>query len=225
VVVGLGGSVLVTRTFGVSLPPSWAALLAIMAAVALSGRELARRLTSVRKGRLGERLVADRLCSLSDDYWLINDVLLPGGRGNVDHTLIGPCGVVVIETKRLAGRIRCYGDDWSVNGRQRGSISRQVNGGAAAIRYYLAARHPELASTALRWVESIVVFTHPLCRLEVNRPSTVVVRYSELLQLVLALAKKNRLAPLVAARLAESLAATTGSTAVQSATSSRKEHG
>lgn len=182
-----------------------------MVAMVSAGTEVIRRLTSVRKGRLGERLVTDRLRSLSDDYWLVNDVMLPRGRGNVDHVLIGPCGVVVIETKRLAGRIRCYGDEWSVNGRRRGSISRQVNSGASTIRYYLAARHPDLVSTALRWVGSIVVFTHPTCRLEVNRARTAVVRYSELLQVILDLAKKHHLAPSVASRLAESLVASQAS--------------
>lgn len=186
-------------------------VLAIIVVAASTGTELVRRLTSVRKGRLGERLVTDRLRSLSDAYWLINDVMLPRGRGNVDHVLIGPCGVVVIETKRLAGRIRCNGDDWSVNGRRRGSISRQVNSGASTIRYHLAARHPDLISTALRWVESIVVFTHPTCRLEVNRARAAVVRYSELLQVVLELAKKHHLAPSIASRLAESLVASQGS--------------
>lgn len=182
-----------------------------MVAVVSAGREVVRRLTSVRKGRLGERLVTDLLRSLPDDYCLVNDVMLPQGRGNVDHVLIGPCGVVVIETKRLAGRIRCYGDEWSVKGRRSGSISRQVNSGASAIRYYLAARHPDLVWTALRWVESIVVFTHPTCRLEVNRARTVVVPYSELRQVVLELAKKHHLAPAVASRLAESLLASQAS--------------
>lgn len=133
--------------------------------------------------------------------------MLVRARGNVDHVLVGPCGVVVIETKRLAGRIRCYGDEWSVNGHPRGSISHQVNSGACAVRYFLVERHPDLSSTALRWVESVVVFTHPLCRLEVNRPRTTVVRYSELLQVVLALAEKHRMASGIAARLAETLVA------------------
>lgn len=184
-----------------------AAVVVIMTAAVSAGTEVFRRLTSVRKGRLGERLVTNRLHSLSDDYWLINDVMLPRGRGNVDHVLIGPCGVVVIETKRLAGRIRYDGDEWFVNGRRRGSISRQVNSGATAVRYYLTERHPDLVSTALRWVESIIVFTHPTCRFEGNGARTVIVRYSQLLEAVLELAKKHNLAPVVASRLAQSLAA------------------
>jgi nuclease-like protein len=212
-VLGLSGSLLITFKATTDLFPPWAAVAASMVVVGSTGTRIVRRLRSVRKGRLGERLVTDLLGSLSDDYCLVNDVLLPQRHGNVDHVLIGPCGVVVIETKRLAGRIRCYADEWSVNGFQRGSISRQVNSGAASIRYYLAARHPDLVPGALRWVESIVVFTHPTCRLEVNRARTVVVRYSELLQVIVDLAKKHHLAPSVASRLAESLIACTAEAA------------
>ena len=206
-VLGLGASLLITFTVTTDRFPPWAAVAASMAVVVSAGTRIVRRLASVRKGRLGERLVTDLLGSLSDDYCLVNDVRLPPGHGNVDHVLVGPCGVVVIETKRLAGRIRCYGDEWSVNGCRRGSISRQVNSGASTVRQYLAARHPDLAPSALRWVESIVVFTHPRCRLEVNRARTAVVRCSELLQVVSDLARKHHLAPAVGARLAESLVA------------------
>jgi hypothetical protein len=198
-IAGLGatGVVLVIE----SPPVQWAGVAALLGAVPL-GVKVSHRLSSVRKGRLGERLVTDLLRRLPDDYWLVNDVMLGRMRGNVDHVLIGPCGVVVIETKRLAGRIRCWGDEWSVNGRLRGSISRQVNAGASAVRSFLARPHPEL-----RWVESIIVFAHPLCRLEVNHAKTAVVRYSELAQVILELAKRHRMAPETATRLAQSLVA------------------
>ena len=203
--LALAGVVLAGVNLKASPVPAWAAI-TVVAVVALStAAPIARRLTSVRKGRLGERLITDLLRRLPDDYWLVNDVMLRRGRGNVDHVLIGPCGVVVIETKRIAGRIRCYGDEWSVNGHRRGSISRQVNSGGCAVRYYLTERHPDLASTALRWVESVIVFTHPTCRLEINRARTTVVRYSELLQLVLTLAEKHRMPSTAATRLAESI--------------------
>ena len=203
------GLVVGVAAFGIILAASgdgasrWAGGAAALGVLPL-GASIARRLASVRKGRLGERLVAELLRRLPDDYWLINDITLGRTRGNIDHVLIGPCGVVVIETKRLAGRIRCWGDEWFVNGYRRKSISRQVNSGACAVRYFLIERYYDLAP---RWVESIVVFTHPLCRLEVNWPRTTVVRYSELLQVVLELAKKHRMTPATAARLAESLVA------------------
>ena len=213
--IGLGGSVLVILNPTTSRFPQWTAIVAIIAATMSAGMKVARRLTSVRKGRLGERLVTHRLHSLSDEYWLVNDVVLPRGRGNVDHVLIGPCGVVVIETKRLAGRIRCDGDEWFVNGWRRESISRQVNSGASAVRCYLAECHPDLVPTALRWIESIVVFTHPTCRFEVNRARTTVVRYSSVLEVVLELARKHHLVPSDASRLAASLAASQASEPVR----------
>jgi hypothetical protein len=197
---------IVVANYGTSL--MWVGLPPILASVPL-GRVVVRRLASVRKGRLGERLVIDLLRRLPDDYCLINDVMLERGRGNIDHVLVGPCGVVVIETKRLAGNIRCNGDDWYVNGYRGRSISGQVNAGAAAVRYFLAERHPDLGPT---WVESVIVFTHPLCRLKVAQAQAIVVRYSELLKVVLELARKHRMDPKTAAQLAESLLASQNGT-------------
>jgi hypothetical protein len=181
-----------------------AGLIAVLTALRLGG-PVTRRLRSVRKGRLGERLVVDLLGGLPDDYWLINDVTLGLAHGKIDHVLIGPCGVVVIETKRLAGTIRCSGDEWSVDGHRREGLTRRADSGACAVRYYLSERHPELTSTALRWVESLIVFTHPLCRLEVNHAPATIVRYSQLFQAVRELARKHQLAPAVATELAQTL--------------------
>jgi hypothetical protein len=112
------GLVVVVAALGIILAASgdgasrWAGGAAALGVLPLVAR-IARRVASVRKGRLGERLVADLLHRLPDDYWLINDITLGRTRGNIDHVIIGPCGVVVIETKRLAGRVRCWGDEWS----------------------------------------------------------------------------------------------------------------
>src|SRR5437667_203923 len=93
---------------------------------------------------------------------------------------LASAGVVVAAGMPGAGRIRCWGDDWSTDGYQRKSISRPVNSEACGVRHFLIERHPDLAFSALRWVESIIVFTHPLCRLEVNQPRATIVRYSQL---------------------------------------------
>lgn len=208
--MSLGGLLLVPLAglamLGAQQPWGWAAL----AAGAVVGTSIARRLTRVRKGRLGEKLITNLLQRLSDDYYLVNDVTFDGARGNIDHVVIGPCGVVVIETKRLAGTIRCHGSSWYTNGRRTKSISTQVNTGAARVREFLTRLHPDFQSSVLRWVESVVVFTHPTCRLEVDRPRTTVVRYSELVSLILELARRHRLDPAIAARLAQSLALSQG---------------
>ena len=188
--------------------PMWlgAGLVAVLTALKLGG-PTTRRLRSIRRGRLGERFVVDLLRGLPDEYWLVNDVTLGLARGSIDHVLIGPCGVVVLETKRVAGKIQCRDDEWSINGDRLTDVSRRVNSGACAVRYFLAERHPELVFTALRWVESVIVFTHPLSRLEANHGQTIVVRYSQLFQAVLELAKKQRLDPAIAEQLARTLVA------------------
>src|SRR4030095_5485334 len=84
---------------------------------------------------------------------------------------------------------------------------RLVTSGACAVRYFLAERHPELVFTALRWVESVIVFTHPLSRLEANQGQTIVVSYSHLFQAVLELARKQRLEPAIAEQLVHTLVA------------------
>jgi nuclease-like protein len=170
------------------------------------GRSVMRLLRRVRNGRRRERLVADLLGGLPDDYWLVNDVSLGLAHGTIDHVLIGPCGVVVIDTRDVAGNIRCWGNSWSVNGYGHADIGQRVNSGACAIRYFLSERHPDLAASALRWVESIVVFTHPLCHVEASDAPATVVRYSQLYQAVLDLSRKHRLAPATASQLAQTLA-------------------
>jgi Nuclease-related domain len=206
--VGLaaGGILVAVETPGAR--PLWVGVgLAVVLIALRLGARITQRLRSVRRGRLGERLVVDLLRGLPDDYCLVNDVTLGLARGRIDHVLIGPCGVVVLETKRVAGTIRCRDDEWSINGDRLTNVSRRVNSGACAVRYFLAERHPELVFTALRWVESIIVFTHPLSRLEANQGQTIVVRYSHLFQVVLELAQKQRLEPAIAEQLVRTLVA------------------
>lgn len=59
-------------------------------------------------GAVGERLVADRLSRLIPHGWyLLNDVHWPGRpKANLDHVLVGPGGVVVIDAKNWTGEVR-----------------------------------------------------------------------------------------------------------------------
>ena len=64
-------------------------------------------------GWQGEKKVAKLLASsLSDDYYLINDLYLHGGGGDIDHIVLAPSGVFVLETKNWRGKITCNGDEW-----------------------------------------------------------------------------------------------------------------
>jgi Nuclease-related domain len=54
-----------------------------------------------------------------DDHVLFNDLTLSDSRGNVDHLVIGPNGLFVIESKTYSGYVKCFGDTWYVNGRKK----------------------------------------------------------------------------------------------------------
>jgi len=198
-VSGVGGAVIV----GFLLHPILGLLFAL-AWVRPAFRQYVRS-TRYRKGIRGEELVSSLLVSLSDDFFLINDVTLPGHRGNIDHVLVGPCGVVTIETKNYRGVIRCDRDQWFADGRRIRSISRPVMKGARAVKNCLSDRSAAFRTSRARCVEGVVVFTNPLCRLEINRPSPTIVRYSELLTLIAEKAKQRSLDAVQSSRIARAL--------------------
>ncbi|MDR6414581.1 nuclease-related domain-containing protein [Pseudarthrobacter sulfonivorans] len=59
-------------------------------------------------GAVGERVVADRLSLLMPHGWyLLHDVHWPGRpKANLDHVLVGPGGVVVVDAKNWTGEVR-----------------------------------------------------------------------------------------------------------------------
>src|SRR5262249_44037911 len=69
------------------------------------------RAAQQRMGFSGERQVGAVLArELPDEYVLINGLQLPRGAGDIDHLVVGPTGVWLLETKTMAGRIVCEPD-------------------------------------------------------------------------------------------------------------------
>jgi hypothetical protein len=64
------------------------------------------------KGAEGERMVFEYLNELPQDYYILNDVTIPGFYGNIDHVVVGPTGIFVIETKNFSGSYTIDGDNW-----------------------------------------------------------------------------------------------------------------
>jgi Nuclease-related domain len=59
-----------------------------------------------RRGAVGERRTARLLASLERHGWaVLHDLAIPGSKANIDHLVIGPGGVVVIDSKRYRGRL------------------------------------------------------------------------------------------------------------------------
>jgi hypothetical protein len=68
-----------------------------------------------RRGARGERRTARLLAPLERHGWaVLHDLAIPGSPANIDHLVIGPGGVVVIDSKQYRGRLRvdAYGMLW-----------------------------------------------------------------------------------------------------------------
>ena len=129
---------------------------------------------NIRKGLEGERSVALELSGLSDEYLLLNDVMLPGARGNSDHVLVGPTGVFVFETKNYSGKYVCYGDRWFLQGRRQKydvkSVSVQAKNNADTLGELLH------TSGFTVQVNPVIVFTHPAVQLWLHHPTVPVLK-------------------------------------------------
>ena len=64
---------------------------------------------------------------------LLHDLRIPNTRANIDHVVIGPPGVFVVETKSYGGRIRVRSGELVVNGRRRTGVVDQVTRQAAVV--------------------------------------------------------------------------------------------
>jgi hypothetical protein len=110
---GVGGGLL-----GILVAPRLAGLLALVAAAAV-GWQLRFRVSADtlawRRGAIGERRTARLLASLDGRGWaVLHDLAIPGSAANIDHLVIGPGGVLVIDSKQFRGRLHldAYGMLW-----------------------------------------------------------------------------------------------------------------
>ncbi len=154
-----------------------------------------RKFSNYRSGSQGEHEISKVLSSaLNDDYHLINDVALPDAFGNIDHIVLGPNGIFVIETKNWRGEITCIGDKWSRQykiGKRRSrrvsyelkSPSKQVKGNAVKVRELV--KSLEAFKSWRIWVEALVVFTHRSAVLHVNWSTVPIRRVSELASFIM----------------------------------------
>ena len=59
-----------------------------------------------KRGSIGESKVAKSLAKLDrDDIIVLHDRKVPGTHGNIDHLVICPAGVLVVDSKRYAGQV------------------------------------------------------------------------------------------------------------------------
>jgi Nuclease-related domain len=105
--LGIGAT---AGVLGSLLAPRLALVLGPLAAVA-AGWGLRFRLSpealAWRRGAAGERRTARLLAPLERQGWaVLHDLAVPGSRANLDHLVIGPGGVFVIDSKQYGGRLQ-----------------------------------------------------------------------------------------------------------------------
>lgn len=86
-------------------------------------------------GAAGEVLVAGRLAELEADGWrILHDVHWPGRpKANIDHVLVGPGGLLVIDSKNWSGRVAISNDGLYQNGYSRRRFVESAEQQAASI--------------------------------------------------------------------------------------------
>jgi hypothetical protein len=103
---GLGAGLLAGL---LGLPTSGCAVAAVLVVAGVGWRLRFRssgEARAWRRGAVGERRTARLLRRLErDGYASLHDLAVPGSAANVDHLVIGPSGVFVVDSKQYTGRV------------------------------------------------------------------------------------------------------------------------
>jgi Nuclease-related domain len=134
-------------------------------------------------GRKVTCAVAETLKSLPDDYIVLNDIVLPDSKANVDYLLIGPNGIFSIETKNYSGFVKCEEDEWLINGRRIRSLSKQAKRNAIAVRGCIAQSFTG-SQTGIPYVAPLLVFVGSRTKLKLFKPAVPVLRLGELVEFI-----------------------------------------
>jgi hypothetical protein len=135
-------------------------------------------------GLTGEKDVTATLKKkFNADYTLINSLYLEDHQGDIDHVLLAPNGIFVLETKNWSGKIVCNGDLWKRVGKpDRGSPSRQVQRNAAKIKHMIDLMTDFRGSDV--WVEGIVVFTNQHASFDLRNVTVAIVELKNLTEYI-----------------------------------------
>lgn len=138
------------------------------------------------KGLIGEKKVTEMLKEFDLDTYLINDITVDKAFGNIDHIIVGPYGIYIIETKNWDGEIICDGDNWSKRYENEDdlfdldieSISKRVKGNARNLSLLLQSKI--FTNVAPLWVQGIIVFTSSNAKISATNPTIPVLTLDEL---------------------------------------------
>jgi hypothetical protein len=90
----------------------------------------------------------------AEGFRVLHDRRIPGSRANIDHIVIGPPGVFVVETKSFGGQLKVRGNEVYVAGRRKTAMLEEAKREALAVQVALA---PELEALGIPVVPVICV--------------------------------------------------------------------
>lgn len=133
----LGGAVLTgaTHTHG----PLFIVLGAVLPVLKLLPAP--QHINAWRSGAAGERVVGARLDGLRRRGVLaVHDRRVPGKRTNIDHIVIAPAGVFVVDTKNVTGKVSVGRSSIRVTGRRRDEMISGVQAQVGVVQQVLASQ-------------------------------------------------------------------------------------
>jgi hypothetical protein len=87
-----------------------------------------------RTGAVGEEMTAAALAALpAGAFVVLHDRRKPRSRANIDHLVVGPTGVWVVETKNYGGSLAVRDGDLWIGGRRKTAFIDQVKSQAGAV--------------------------------------------------------------------------------------------
>lgn len=119
-----------------------------------------------RTGAHGEDHTARALADLeAEGFVVLHDRRKPGSSANINHVIVGPTGVFVVETKSYSGPLSIQGDDVYVGGRRRTDIVHQARSEAEVVQAILAIGGGHLSVTPILCINQAEL---PLLKAEVQ---------------------------------------------------------
>ncbi len=154
--IALVSSVVAAVAFATNVSPllGWFALAVLIGSL---GRMVPtpNHVTAWATGADGEERTAAALEPLiAVGFRILHDRRIPRSRANIDHLVVGPPGIFVIETKSFSGKLEIRGSDVYVAGRRRTSMLDKVRREVASVETALG---PELAALGIRVMPLVCV--------------------------------------------------------------------
>jgi len=146
-----------------------------------------------RAGLKGQEKVEEVLSVLPDEYILINNLSLPFKNCDIDHLLLGPNGIFLLETKHYKGDVSCIVDDWEYQkvgkngGLYKGYInnpSRQLKRNIWELKTFFDKKSKRMFGVTPfpYWIQGMIVFTNEDTELTTKEETVKILKIDQLLK-------------------------------------------